>query len=358
MFQPPPPYFQFPGFVHVHRIVEHPDHAARIAACGRLHDGIGNVDTVHVVEDEHLRIAGRCIGVGSNPPLVLGGIGGIAFVDEFQPQLAEDHLRPRRSRSTVSRNHRRILPRIDLGLGRIRMDVVKPHGVAEIPDGITYPVCFEGRPYRRVGSDQLHPAGHAVPPQGSIHGACGAEPEGIVAPGRSPRAVRFVDDIVVTDAIVTALFDQVAHHLSAAVDQRLVDGLRLPIDQASAPVAEQYRHAMRIAEPENHVQILHVPRRVEPPVREIRPDTAHHADETGLHVLQPVGKAFSVGRRKPAVDVMHLVRIPLDAIADIGVVDHPAAQCQHAPSRRRPLRRGSVAPRTGPCGSSRTNNCK
>ena len=83
-----------------------------------------------------------------------------------------------------------------------------------------------------------------------------------------------------------------------------------------------------------------------------------HSDETGLHVLQPVGKAFSVGRRKPAVDVMHLVRIPLDAVADIGVVDHPAAQCQHAPSRRRPLRRGSVAPRTGPCGSSRTNNCK
>lgn len=110
---------------------------------------------------------------------------------------------------------------------------------------------------------------HAVPVQRSVHCLRSPEPKGVITVGRGPRTVGFIDDIIITDAVVAALFDEVAYHLAAAVDQSFVDGLRLLVNQSAAPVSEQHRYAVRITEPENHVQVLHIARRVELPVDQV-----------------------------------------------------------------------------------------
>ena len=309
----------------------------------RLHDRIGHVDPVEVIEDKHLRIGWRSIRASGDAAFVLGSICRIALVDELDADLPHDHRTLCRGRRPISRNHLTILPGIDFRLGGISVDIVQTNGVAQFIGRPTHPVRLGRRPDRRVGTDQRHPIVHPVSPERSMHRPGRPDPQAAVALRRGPGAIGLVYHIKIADTGITALLQEVADHLRTLFNAVFIHRFSLHIHKTAAPVSENHRNGAFRTITQNHVQVLHIRCGIKLAIGQIRADSSHNPHDPRRKIIESRLQPEPIRSREMSVVVMDIIGVPLHAASDISLVKDPAVQHQRTlPDRKGGLRQRSV----------------
>ena len=289
----------------------------------RLEQRIGHVRAVHRVVYEHLRIVRRGVRMRCGPAQVLGLQKRIGRLDELEADLPHHDLLPGGNLPAVSLQDTGVLPRVDRAFRRIGVDVVQADPVAQLIAAAAHPPRLFGSPDRGVGTDQLHFPGKPLgvePPAEITHGL---RPQVEIAVGRRPEAVGFVDEVVVTDAVIALFADQPGDIGRGVVQQRAVDRPGPGVHERSAPVAEHHRHAARLAVAEYVREVFESAHAIEPSVAHDRGRVGHHADKGRPHEIEPGIEFRPVGIADfdAPLSVIEGIRVPLDPVADIAAID-------------------------------------
>ena len=307
----------------MHRIVEHPGDTPRIPRPDGLEQGVGHIRAIHPVVDEHLRIVRRGIRMLRGPAQVLGLQKRIGRLDEFEADLPHHDLPTGRHLLSVSLQDTGVLPRVNRTFRRIGMNVVQPDTAAQLIAAAAHPPRLFGSPDRGVGTDQLHFPGQPFgvePPAEITHGL---RPQVEIAVSRRPEAVGFVDEVVVTDAVIAFFMHQPGDIGRGVVQQRVVDRPGPGVHERSAPVAEHHRHTARTAIIENVREVFESAPGIEPPVAYDRGRVGHHADKGRPHEIEAVIELLPVGIADldAPLSIVERIRVPLNPVADVTAID-------------------------------------
>ena len=328
----------------MHRIVEHPCHRARITSIGGLDEGIGHIGAIHIVEDEHLRILGRCKRAGSGASQHLLLIERVLGFDKLQSDFAHDDLPVRRSGIPVRLDDLAILPTVDGALRRIGVDVEESE--VEFAARLLEPWHFGRCPDGKVRADECNLPKHPVSLQTIVETQGDVVPEVVVALGGRPEAVRLVDHVVVLDAGEASVLDEPCDKVGSQFNLPSVEFGNPGIGEPPSPIAEHHSHAMALTIFEDVLHLVQVALGEELAVANEACCVVHHTHQLRTHEVQPSIDLlpFLFADLQSHASVVQLIRIPLCPIADIAVIYYLPAEGHPGDISFGLCRQGRIAP--------------